>query len=154
LRRRVPRHGKYDSVASLRTKRIKDNRNSSDAPIRSIRIEIDQVVLEGFNDKQIDNDKLAANIIANLSLLVQNNAESISYLAFDTKVNNNNKTDYKIKFPIGNAFGERSSIYMSTVNAGSFQLSSSEGTNSTNIGQSVSTSIFRGLLGLTADKKE
>lgn len=143
----------YDSVVSLTTRRTKDIRNSSNTPIRSIRIEIDQVVLEGFNDKQIDNEKLAANIIANLSLLVQNNAEGIlSGLSFETKVNNKNKTDYNIKFPIGNAFGERS-VYVSTVDTGSFQLSSSEGTNSTNIGQNVSTSIFRGLSGLTINKK-
>jgi hypothetical protein len=142
----------YDPhVASSTTRTTKDHR-SSNTPIRSIRIEIDQVVLEGFDDKQIDNEKLAANIIANLSLLVQNNVESMLDLSFDTKVNNKNKTDYNIKFPIGNAFGERS-IYVSTIDTGSFQLSSSEGTNSTNIGQNVSTSIFRGLSSLRVNKK-
>ena len=141
----------YDSDASATTRRTKDHR-SSNTPIRAIRIEIDQVVLEGFSDKQIDNEKLAANIIANLSLLVQNNAESISDLGFEMKVNNMNKTGYKSKLPAGDEYGERS-IYMSTVDSGSFQLSSSEGTNSTNIGQNVRISIFRGLLSLRADKE-
>ena len=146
---------KYEPVASSRTWRTRDHRSrnsTSNSPIRSIRIEIDEVVLEGFNDKQIDNEKLATNIMANLSQLVQNNVESISNLAVETKVNNKNKTDYRVRFPIGNPFGDKRSIYVSTIDTKPFQISNSVGGISTNIGQNLSTSIFRSLLGLSIDK--
>jgi hypothetical protein len=149
----------YDSAASSTTRRTKDlrgnnnnNNNNNNNLIRSIRIEIDEVVLEGFNPKQIDDEKLAANIIANLLQLVQNNANSMSDLAFETKANSNDNTDSKITFPIGNAIGERNS-HISKVDAGTFVLGSSKEINSNNVGQNVGISIFRGLSSLMAIKE-
>jgi hypothetical protein len=148
----------YDFSGSTTTRASKDSRGSNSGgrnnpPIKTLRIEIDEVVLDGPGDETIDNEMLAATIMTNLPSLIQYNAQDLSDLVFEIKLGRNKK-EQKSKISKANAFGE-GSIYVPTVHAGSFQLGSSKETtttNSANIGQSVSASVVRAILDLKIDR--
>jgi hypothetical protein len=148
----------YDFFGSKTTSGSKDSRGSNSGgrnnpPIKTLRIEIDEVVLDGLGDETIDNEMLAATIMTNLPSLIQYNAQDLSDLVFEIKLGRNKK-EHKSKISKANAFGE-GSIYVSTVHAGSFQLGSSKETtttNSANIGQNVSASVVRAILDLKTDR--
>ena len=95
---------------------------------------------------------MAAFIIADLSLLVQNNANNVVEFVSQMVINKEEMTS-EIMFSTDNASGDKS-IRLPSVDTGSFQLGSAGMINSASIGQNLSRLVFYGLLGLRPGNKE